>query len=135
MTTRPYDTSQITDRQWRCLLALLEIEERADDGKAVHRNAGTVARAIGFQHGPIQHGNGAKSGRSFSGTGAMGKWTGPALRGLVARGLAFSRYERDARIASYWLTSLGRACAEDLRDRGVSATDPDAANAKAYGAP
>lgn len=120
----------LTGRQERCLLALLAIEE--SDGFQNHRNAGAVARQLGFQHGPIQHGNGAKSRRSFSGTGAMGKWTYGALRGLEDRGLVYGYYAPAARIKSYHLLPEGRSRAIELRERGVAMADPDAGKAEAY---
>ncbi len=128
-------TGELSDRQRRCLVALLDITEEREAAEypgAIHRHAGAIAHRLGFQNGPITHGNGAKDGRSYSGNKAVGAWVTPPMRGLEKRGLVRGRYRFDARIKSYELTPEGRELAECLRDH-VAVADPDAAKAKPYG--
>lgn len=121
--------ADLPERQQRCLLAiLLLLEDRASRNMRwdTEFTAGQIAWKLGFRHGPRQHGNGAKDGRSFTGYGARGKWTGPSLRSLGRRGLVYGHYRdlrgRD-RMRHYKLTSRGLAAAQALKGK-INVVDP-----------
>lgn len=126
-------TRPLTEKQRHCLVALLELDEELRERNREFGRpaamytlyAGRVAAKLGYVRGPRQHGNGAKDGRSFSGYGALGKYVTGALQGLAKRGLIYRRYAdlggyRD-RVLSNYLTTDGKALAEQLRADGVRA--------------
>jgi len=77
--------------------------------------ASRVADELPYAH---QHGNGAKDKRSWSGKVPSARFIGPALRGLVHRGLAEEQprwdWDDTQRSGRYRLTAKGRKKANAL---------------------
>lgn len=80
--------------------------------------AGRVSDELPYRH---QHGNGAKSKRSWSGKVPIARFIAPALRSLVKLGLVDEQprwdWDEAQRSSSYRLTAKGRKKANELLAR------------------
>jgi hypothetical protein len=101
----------LSERQRQCIIALDKLERETPEGHSAHIygcSAGEIASAAGFSRGPVQHGNGAKDGRSWSGYGSPAKYVTFSLYALVEKGHVETLSLHEGRSFHFRLTEQGR---------------------------